>query len=151
MSNFRSNARKFICNFPQPADTVQSFAWRLYQLGLLGVFIITVGCGEAANVPVEPGLARETLTKTLQHWKGGGSSQECQTWTPPVVVGASQWSDNAKLLDFKIVDERPLDSNLFVNVELTLEVAGRRETTIEQYCVGTEPVLTVFRALSPAY
>lgn len=50
-----------------------------------------------------------------------------------------------------IADERALDSNLFVNVELTLEVAGRRETTTEQYCVGTEPVLTVFRALSPAF
>jgi hypothetical protein len=115
------------------------------------LFLSVGGCGGAANSLVEENLARETLTRTLDHWKSGGNQEDCQTWTPPVVVGASQWSDNAKLVDYRIVEERAMDANLFVNVELTLEKSGSRETTVEQYCVGTDPVLTVFRAMSPAF
>ncbi len=125
---------------------------RRLGLGVLSLLVMFVGgCGGAANSLVEENLARETLTRTLDHWKSGGNHEDCQTWTPPVVVGASRWSDNAKLVDYRIVEERALDANLFVNVELTLEKSGSRETFVEQYCVGTDPVLTVFRAMSPAF
>jgi hypothetical protein len=124
---------------------------RLSGLGLVGLTLLLCGCGEGANKLVEANLARATLEKTLEHWKGGGKQDDCQTWTPPVVLSASQWSDNVKLVEYRIIDERALDANLFVNVELTLEQSGRRETMVEQYCVGTDPVMTVFRAMSPAY
>ncbi|MDP1563956.1 MAG: hypothetical protein Q8M16_21450 [Pirellulaceae bacterium] len=125
--------------------------WRYRCVGLLLVLLQLSGCGGSGNQVVESDLARETLQQVLQHWQSGGQVDDCQAWVPPVVVGASQWSENAKLLEFRIVEERPLDANLFVNVELTLEIAGRRETVVEQYCVGTDPVLTVFRSMSPAF
>lgn len=125
--------------------------WRYRCVGLLLVLLQLSGCGGSGNNVVESSLARETLNQVLQHWQSGGQVGDCQAWVPPVVVGASQWSENAKLLEFRIVEERALDANLFVNVELTLEIAGRRETLVEQYCVGTDPVLTVFRSMSPAF
>ncbi len=121
-----------------------------FGLGLLLSLVSMSGCG-AGNTLVEEDLARVTLERTLEHWKSGGSVEDCRLWTPPVVVGTSPWSDNAKLVEYQIGESRAFDANLFVNVELTLEISGRRETSVEQYCVGTDPVLTVFRAMSPAF
>lgn len=154
----RSLARNsLLLDEQRPASSAsKNLAWLVragkcfFGLGLLVALVLANGCG-TANTLVEENLARATLERTLEHWKSGGSVEDCRLWTPPVVVGTSPWSDNAKLVEYQIGESRALDANLFVNVELTLEISGRRETSVEQYCVGTDPVLTVFRAMSPAF
>lgn len=116
-------------------------AWlSCFCLGLLALS----GCGAPANQVVNSDLARTTLVRMLEHWQGGGASQECQSWDPPLVVGFSSWESGAKLQRFQLGEARALDANLFVNVDLELVVDGRTETVRQQYCVSTDPVLTVF-------
>jgi hypothetical protein len=151
MNNHQTKATsnvRLLLGLPGPCRMIGS---RVCGIVCLFLLVQASGCGGAANSLVEENLARATLERTLEHWKSGGRHDDCQSWTPPVVVGASPWSENAKLLEYKIVEQRALDANLFVNVELTVEKAGRRETMVEQYCVGTDPVLTVFRSMSPAF
>jgi hypothetical protein len=109
------------------------------------------GCGAPANQVVDSDVARATLVRMLEHWQGGGTSQECQSWDPPVVVGFSSWESGAKLKSFRLGESRALDANLFVNVDLELDVEGRTEKVTQQYCVSTDPVLTVFSAIPPAF
>jgi hypothetical protein len=118
---------------------------------LLGLLSLLTGCGSPANQPVDPEIARATLVRTLEHWQQGGAATDCQAWNPPVVVGHSPWQDGAKLSGFKLTAERSLDANLFVNVEMQLSQGGRTETMMEQYCVSTDPVVTVFRTMQPAF
>jgi len=121
------------------------------RLWLATAVVLLAGCGNVQTRSVDADLARETLVKTLEHWQNGGEATECQSWTPPVVVGHSRWQDGAKLSGFKLADARAFDANLFVNVELQVSQAGRSETITEQYCVSTTPVLTVFRTMPPAF
>lgn len=150
MSNFQRDSSLPASAARPPQRWLVAARKYFFGLGLLLSLVSTSGCG-AGNTLVEEDLARATLERTLEHWKSGGSVEDCRLWTPPVVVGTSPWSDNAKLVEYQIGESRAFDANLFVNVELTLEISGRRETSVEQYCVGTDPVLTVFRAMSPAF
>lgn len=128
--------------------------WRASSLwlgGLLATLVFLSGCGAPANQVVDSDVARATLVRTLEHWQSGGLSQECQSWDPPVVVGFSSWESGAKLKSFRLGESRALDANLFVNVDLELDVEGRTEKVMQQYCVSTAPVLTVFPAMQPAF
>jgi hypothetical protein len=113
--------------------------------------LVLSGCGAPANQVVDSEIARATLVRMLEHWQSGGASQECQSWDPPVVVGFSSWESGAKLKSFRLGDSRALDANLFVNVDLELDVEGRTEKVTQQYCISTAPVLTVFPAMQPAF
>lgn len=116
--------------------------------GWIGVFaglILLQGCGRT-NQPVQADLARNTLVQTLEQWKSGMEISECQTSDPSVVVQDFDWLAGRKLKSYEIVKETPLDANLFVVVRLELTEAEPTAKTV-QYCVGTDPVLTVFRTL----
>lgn len=117
---------------------------------VLGVSVLS-GCGprQVTAKPVEPEVARRTLEQVLAHWKQGGTPDQCQSETPPVVVQDLDWLGGARLLSFELLGGGdPRDANLFCDVKLVLEDAShkRLERTVT-YCVGTDPVLTVFRAL----
>lgn len=86
----------------------------------------------------------------LETWKRGGDLAECKNHSPSIVVQEIDWSRGMKLQEFKLLDEgREEDANLFCEVELTLvrPSGGEpvRKTVI--YVIGTDPVLTVFRAM----
>jgi len=118
----------------------------------LAMIVLISGCGGATqNQPVDESVAQETLQRVLDHWRQGGQADDCQQWEPAVVVGEPRWASGVELVGFQVREQRALDANLFVNVELNLKANGKAETTVAQYCVGTNPVLTVFRVLQPVF
>jgi len=95
-------------------------------------------------------LARSTLLEVLEHWKKGGTIDELRQRTPEIVVQEALWSGGRELQHFALVDDgRALDANWFCEVELTLSPENGEEPTKKTltYAIGTDPVLTVFRAM----
>jgi hypothetical protein len=128
----------------------------LRQLGAAGwllVILISVGCGSRQQTaePVDPDQARRTLHAVLADWVEGGKPETWRQKSPQVVVQDLDWSGGSKLKAFELLGSgEPRDANLFCQVKLVLENSSQRK--IEQtvtYCVGTDPVLTVFRAMNP--
>ncbi len=111
---------------------------------VLVLTLCTVGCGQQ-SYPVRPDVAMSTLKTTLDLWKSGQPITECQTLEPKVVAQDMDWMAGQVLKKYEVLEQRELDSNLFVTVQLYFESEeNQREVT---YCVGTDPVLTVFRAM----
>ncbi len=120
--------------------------WRVFAL----VLLIVSGCaGEQRAKPVDVELARTTLTQVLEHWKNGGGISDFRSQSPEIVIQETFWSSGHSLLSFTLVDARAEDANWFCDVELTLTAASGGQTTKKTvtYAVGTDPVLTVFRAM----
>lgn len=118
--------------------------------GLLFCISVLAGCGEQRAAPVDPVLARKTLQDVMEHWKSGGNLDELRKQSPEIVVQEMWWSDGRKLLSYRIADEgRVEDANWFCDVELQVESADGKEPVMKTftYVVGTDPVLTVFRAI----
>jgi len=95
-------------------------------------------------------LARSTLLEVLEHWKKGGTIDELRQRSSEIVVQEALWSGGQKLQDFTLVnDGRAQDANWFCDVELTLSPENGKEPTKKTltYAIGTDPVLTVFRAM----
>lgn len=114
-------------------------------LGLL-CLALAAGCG-SGNRPVNPDVARQTLQKTLEEWKGGAKPDALRQASPQIVVQDLDWSDGAQLTAFEILgDGKPVDANLIAQVKLTLRGKdGKEAEKTVTYVVGTSPVLTVFR------
>ncbi|MGV3484450.1 MAG: hypothetical protein ACO1RT_08530 [Planctomycetaceae bacterium] len=107
-------------------------------------------CSQPRAAAVGPALAKATLVKVLEHWRQGGTIDELRQGTRPVVVQEAHWSNGQVLQEFNIVDDgRIEDANLFSEVELTLQAPGGGDAVKKTvtYVVGTDPVLTVFRAI----
>lgn len=113
------------------------------------IALTLVGCGGGPVArPVDPVLAEQTLTKVLDEWKSGNLIEQCQQLQPSVVVQEFYWMQGEKLEDYKIISSEVRDANLYVKTELRLRnTEGRARTEEVTYCVGTDPVLTVFRML----
>lgn len=111
----------------------------------LSVVLICCGCGQNPRRPVRAEVARETLNLVLDQWKSGGPIGQCQYAQQDVVVQDLDWLAGRSLLEFQVLRDKPLDSNLFATVQLKLGPEGSEKTV--QYCVGTDPALTVFRTL----
>ena len=133
---------------------LNSFRRPLYKVATLltcavACFVVS-GCGEQRAAPVNVELARSTLLEVLEHWKKGGTMDELRQRSPEIVVQEALWSDGQKLQDFALVgDGRAQDANWFCDVELTLAPENGGEPTKKTltYAIGTDPVLTVFRAM----
>jgi hypothetical protein len=114
-----------------------------------GLLLLAVGCGpqvkKAAQVDVD--IARQSLEAVLADWKGGGSPEAWQKRSPQVVVQDFDWTSGAKLKTYEILGPgEARDANLFCKVRLTVEKDSRpEEDLVVTYCVGTDPVVTVFR------
>ncbi len=108
------------------------------------------GLRSARAKPADVDLARETLTKVLEHWKQGGTIEDLREAKPEIVVQERLWAEGNKLLDFTLAEEgRKEDANWYCEVELTLEPpdGGKLANKKVTYVVGTDPVLTVFHAI----
>ncbi len=109
------------------------------------------GCKSGPLVePVDSTVARNTLKEVLETWERGGSIAELKSGDQRIVVQDIDWSRGMKLKGFKLLDEgREEDANLFCEVELMLEPASGGEPVKKTviYVIGTDPVLTVFRAI----
>lgn len=115
--------------------------WHWYLVGLA----LIVGC-EQRNQPVRSEVALKTLQLTLDQWKQGNPIEASVQREPAIVVQDFAWKEGVVLQDYKIVGHTAKDANLFVTVEL--KFAGKSDSKhIVTYCVGTDPVLTVFRTM----
>lgn len=113
--------------------------------------LVALGCSAQGPraAPVEPDRARAALVAVLDLWKAGKKIEDAGTASPPVVAQDIDWMAGAKLTDYKVLgDGTPEDANLRVRVQLSVRDAqGRAATKTVTYIVGTDPRLTVFRAM----
>jgi len=125
-----------------------SIATKFNSILLLSCLILLLGCSRG-NAPVNVDVAQQTLTSTLEFWKGGETPESVGEQKPAIIVQDVDWTNGAKLLDYEIIDEgKPVDANLIAKVKLKLTGADGKETQkTVTYVVGTSPVLTVFRDL----
>ena len=113
--------------------------------------VTLTGCGGQQRAKaVDADLARATLTKVLDHWKNGSAIDELRKQSPEIVVQEAFWSGGRALQEYAIISAaRAEDANWFCDVELTLAPENGDKPTKKTvtYAVGTDPVLTVFRAM----
>jgi hypothetical protein len=114
--------------------------------------LVLAGCapGPKTAAPVEPEKARAALKTTLDAWKAGRPIDALRQDAPPIVAQDFDWMAGAELAEYKVLgDGDPEDANLRVKVHLTLRPAQGAATATKTvtYVVGTDPRLTVFRAM----
>lgn len=118
---------------------------------LVGTLLMAAasGCGGSTQAAVQPDVARRTLDEVLTGWKNGEKPEAWRTKDPEVVVQDMDWLAGAKLVSYEIQGSgEPRDANLYCKVKLELQQASQPPVTkTVTYVVGTDPVLTVFRAL----
>lgn len=115
----------------------------------LGLLFLT-GCGEPRAAAVDAVLAKTSLREVMEHWKNGGAMEELRKRDSEIVVQEMWWSDGRKLLSYQIIGEgRVEDANWFCDVELQVSAGDGKEPIKKTftYVVGTDPVITVFRAI----
>ncbi|MCA9128686.1 MAG: hypothetical protein KDB22_16485, partial [Planctomycetales bacterium] len=91
--------------------------------------VAVLGCtGRRSAKPVEVDLAKDTLTRVLDHWKQGGAMTDFRKQSPEIVIQEVEWSNGRQLLDYELVGgAQALDGNWFCEVELKLGSAdGKR-------------------------
>lgn len=108
------------------------------------------GCsnGGAADLTVERDLARESLVAFLDAWKAGQSADELKARSPSIIAGDHAFAAGTKLVSYTLVgDDTDDGANLHCSVDLVLQddKAGEVKERVG-YIIGTEPVITVFRA-----
>ncbi|VTR95636.1 Uncharacterized protein OS=Singulisphaera acidiphila (strain ATCC BAA-1392 / DSM 18658 / VKM B-2454 / MOB10) GN=Sinac_4926 PE=4 SV=1 [Gemmata massiliana] len=120
-------------------------------VGAVTLCLTVVGCSDGPRraAPVEPDKALAALRSTLDVWKAGQKIESLGNENPPIVAQDFDWMAGAKLTEYKLLnDGTPEDANLRVQVQITVRDAqGRTATKTVTYVVGTDPKLTVFRAL----
>lgn len=108
------------------------------------------GCGPQRAEPVDRERAERTLLRVLDTWQGGGTIDELRSAANPVVVQEAFWTEGKTLQSYRLVgDGQVVDANLYREVELTLtgEEGETQEIKLVTYVIGTDPVITVFRAI----
>lgn len=117
---------------------------------LLFGIVTAVGCGEQRAAPVDPVLAKKSLVDVMEHWKSGGAIDDLRKQQPEIVAQEMWWSQGRKLIGFQLVGEgRVEDANWFCDVELEVS-EGDGKAPVKKtftYVIGTDPVITVFRAI----
>jgi hypothetical protein len=120
----------------------------IFAIALFGTLVLT-GCGSSAyqSAPVNPAVARNTLTRAMESWKEGETVDSLQEESPGVVIQDFDWMNGMKLVDYRVIDEgKEVDANLVAQVKLTLaDTNGSQIEKTVTYVVGTAPRLTVFR------
>ena len=106
-----------------------------------------IGCGPA-KVPISDSQqARSLAEKLLEQWKSGVKIAELPKQSPPVYVSEDLWKKEAKLTEFKFLNEGDmLGPN--VRFKVSLKCKGKDGKVTERsfnYLVTTTPALTFFR------
>lgn len=127
-----------------------SFITKHIAFVLLFGIVAAIGCGEQRAAPVDPVLAKKSLVDVMEHWKNGGAIDELRKRNPEIVAQEMWWSQGRKLIGFQLIGEgRVEDANWFCDVELEVSEGDGKEPVKKTftYVIGTDPVITVFRAI----
>lgn len=121
----------------------------VYVGGIL--LTLSMGCSpdHPRAAPVEPEKARAALRTTLDAWKAGQSPDSLAQATPPIIAQDIDWLSGYRLTAYTVLGEgTPMDANLHIQAQLTLRFPqGGVTTKTVTYVVGTDPKVTVFRAM----
>lgn len=118
------------------------------RYAMLLALVLSVGCGPRKAAPVNVERAREAMKQALDAWKAGSKPDDMPKQSPAITVQDFDWMAGSRLVDYKLVDDgKAEDANLRIQVKLTMQDArGKSVQKTVAYVVGTDPVLTVFRA-----
>ena len=136
---------------PTPIETLgrRALLRRFCLAAALGGSWLSGCAGSGASYPVDPERARTTLRSALESWKRGDKIESLKAGSPPIVAQDFDWMAGARLDDYAVLDDgRAEDANLRVKVQLAVRPArGAAARKTVTYVVGTDPALTVFRAM----
>ena len=109
---------------------------------------LLVGCARPSH-DVNSDLARETLTKALEHWRDGNPPETLRSGSQPITVMDPDWNGGLALASYDILGTGDSKgANLYCSVRLILrDLSGQEQQKAVSYVVGTSPALTVFRDL----
>jgi hypothetical protein len=114
-------------------------------------FVTIAGCGGVeAPKAAEQDQARQTLDRALTSWQEGKTVEALKTSNPSILVSDPAWSRGDELKKFEVADAgKPSGAEREFTVSLWVAAPGGKKEKREQvvYRVGTDPILTVFRAL----
>lgn len=121
---------------------------RFWMLVVLALFTIG-GCGKNEIAVADQDQAKKLLDETLTSWKKGETVDALKSASPSILVEDPKWKRGAKLSKFEIEDDgKPSGAERAFTVSLWLADSKGKEVREQVvYKVGTNPILTVFRAL----
>ncbi len=123
---------------------------RLFLIAsMLGAALLS-GCGsDAAPAPADQDQARKTLDQALTGWQKGETVEGMKNASPSILVSDPKWSNGSALKKYEVKgDGKPAGAERVFTVTLWLTDGNGKEVTESvDYKVGTNPILTVFRAL----
>lgn len=117
--------------------------------GALGLAAVS-GCGStAAPTTADQDEARKTLEQALTGWQKGETVEGMKNGKPSIIVSDPKWTKGVALKKFEVKgDGKPAGAERVFSVTLWLsEGDGKEAVESVDYKVGTNPILTVFRAL----
>lgn len=120
------------------------------RLAMGALAALLAGCGDtAAPTAADTNQARKTLDSALTAWTKGQTVDAVKAASPSILVEDPKWKNGATLKSYEVKgDGRPSGAERVFSVKLVLADASGKETTENvDYRVGTDPILTVFRAM----
>jgi hypothetical protein len=118
-------------------------------LAAIGLLVCS-GCGDTpAPAPADEGQAKRTLDQALSAWQKGDSVEAIKKASPSIVIKDPKWQRGDFLKKFEVEGSgKPSGAEREFKVTLWLADSEGKEVREEVvYRVGTQPILTVFRAM----
>jgi hypothetical protein len=121
----------------------------LFALIVIGTVAPLLGCNDsgAKSLALDEALAKASLTKTLDAWKAGQSSESLKSQDPAINTNDWAWDQGYQLKEYRLLGgDRSDGANLHCPVELSVvDKQKRLQKQAALFVVGTSPVITVFR------
>lgn len=119
------------------------------RLAVALALVALAGCGSDVPVASAEDKARETLDLALTSWQKGMTVEQVKNASPSIVISDPKWSRGDALKKYEVAGPgKPSGSEREFTVDLWLSDAQGKETREQVvFRVGTNPILTVFRAL----
>jgi hypothetical protein len=121
----------------------------VYAFLMIGALAALSGCSDsgAKSLALDEALAKASLTKTLDAWKAGQSSESLKSQDPAINTNDWAWDQGYQLKEYRLLGgDRSDGANLHCPVELSVvDKQKRLQKQAALFVVGTSPVITVFR------
>jgi hypothetical protein len=114
-----------------------------------GLLVLSGCSGTPAPLPADENQARQTLDRALASWQKGETVEAMKNATPSIVISDPNWGRREVLKRFEVGGTgKPAGAERVFTVTLWLANSkGEERSQQVDYKVGTQPILTVFRAM----